>query len=139
MVPCTEKAWREILKPVEQTGCDGVELNFGCPHGMSERGMGSAVGQVPEYIEEVTGWCKQNTALPVFVKLTPNITDIRYPARAAHRAGAGEDFFSLRPYRAGDDLEVVGLSDFEKRLSGGHHRFAFPKAAEHEAVDGGSK
>ncbi len=88
MVPCNEKAWKEILKKVEQTGCDGVELNFGCPHGMSERGMGSAVGQVPEYIQEVTGWCKTHTELPVFVKLTPNITNICYPARAAHAGGA---------------------------------------------------
>jgi len=88
MVPCNEKAWRDILKRVEQTGCDAVELNFGCPHGMSERGMGSAVGQVPEYIRDVTGWCKQSTKLPVFVKLTPNITDIRFPARAAHEGGA---------------------------------------------------
>ena len=45
-----EEAWKEILHRVEDTGCDGVELNFGCPHGMSERGMGSAVGQVPEYV-----------------------------------------------------------------------------------------
>ena len=88
MVPCNEKAWRDILKKVEQTGCDAVELNFGCPHGMSERGMGSAVGQVPEYIEEVTAWCKTHTALPVFVKLTPNISDIRHPARAALKGGA---------------------------------------------------
>jgi len=55
---------------------------------MSERGMGSAVGQVPEYIEMVTRWCKQNTRMPVIVKLTPNITDIRKPARAAHAGGA---------------------------------------------------
>jgi dihydropyrimidine dehydrogenase (NAD+) subunit PreA len=88
MVPCHEQAWKDILKAVEQTGCDGVELNFGCPHGMSERGMGSAVGQVPQYIQDVTGWCKQHSDLPVFVKLTPNITDIRYPARAAHAGGA---------------------------------------------------
>ncbi len=88
MVPCNEQAWKNILKQVEQTGCDGVELNFGCPHGMSERGMGSAVGQVPEYIQEVTAWCKTHTSLPVFVKLTPNITDIRRPARAAFAGGA---------------------------------------------------
>jgi dihydropyrimidine dehydrogenase (NAD+) subunit PreA len=50
--------------------------------------MGSAVGQVPEYIEMVTRWCKQNTRMPVIVKLTPNITDIRYPARAAKKGGA---------------------------------------------------
>ncbi len=73
---------------MEETECDGVELNFGCPHGMSERGMGSAVGQVPEYIEMVARWCKQHTRMPVIVKLTPNITDIRYPARAALRGGA---------------------------------------------------
>jgi dihydropyrimidine dehydrogenase (NAD+) subunit PreA len=55
---------------------------------MSERGMGSAVGQVPEYVEMVTRWCKQNTRMPVIVKLTPNITSILQPARAARRGGA---------------------------------------------------
>ena len=88
MVPCTEAAWRAILPMVEDTGCDGVELNFGCPHGMSERGMGAAVGQVPEYIGLVTAWCKQHSKLPVIVKLTPNITDIRKPALAARQNGA---------------------------------------------------
>lgn len=88
MVPCEEQSWRDILPLVEDTGADGIELNFGCPHGMSERGMGSAVGQVPEYIEMVTRWCKQYTRMPVIVKLTPNITDVRYPARAAKAGGA---------------------------------------------------
>jgi len=88
MVPCDEASWKNILPRVEDTGCDGIELNFGCPHGMSERGMGSSVGQVPEYIEMVARWCKTFTHLPVIVKLTPNITDIRYPARAARQGGA---------------------------------------------------
>lgn len=88
MVPCEEDPWKKILPLVEDTGADAVELNFGCPHGMSERGMGSAVGQVPEYIEMVARWCKQHTRMPVIVKLTPNITDIRYPARAANAGGA---------------------------------------------------
>lgn len=88
MVPCEEEAWKAILPRVEETGADGIELNFGCPHGMSERGMGSAVGQVPEYIEMVTRWCKQYYSKPVIVKLTPNITDIRKPAAAAKRGGA---------------------------------------------------
>src|SRR5262249_51874491 len=73
---------------VEDTGADGVELNFGCPHGMSERGMGSAVGQVPEYVEMVVRWCKQYSKLPVIVKLTPNVTNILRPARAAKQGGA---------------------------------------------------
>ncbi|MDD2877768.1 MAG: NAD-dependent dihydropyrimidine dehydrogenase subunit PreA [Acidiphilium sp.] len=88
MVPCDEASWYSILRRVEETGADGVELNFGCPHGMSERGMGSAVGQVPAYVEMVTTWCKQHSRLPVIVKLTPNITDILLPAAAAQRGGA---------------------------------------------------
>ncbi|UWQ99361.1 NAD-dependent dihydropyrimidine dehydrogenase subunit PreA [Rhodobacteraceae bacterium S2214] len=88
MVPCEEEAWKAILPLVEDCGADGIELNFGCPHGMAERGMGSAVGQVPEYIEMVTRWCKQYYSKPVIVKLTPNITDIRKPAAAAKRGGA---------------------------------------------------
>ncbi|WP_131193989.1 NAD-dependent dihydropyrimidine dehydrogenase subunit PreA [Lichenihabitans psoromatis] len=88
MVPCDEASWKAILPRVEETGADGIELNFGCPHGMSERGMGSAVGQVPEYIEMVARWCKAYTRMPVIVKLTPNIADIRHPARAAKRGGA---------------------------------------------------
>jgi len=88
MVPCEEESWKNILKKVEDTNADGIELNFGCPHGMSERGMGSAVGQVPEYVEMVTRWCKTHTRMPVLVKLTPNISDVRKPARAAHAGGA---------------------------------------------------
>ena len=88
MVPCEEEPWKKILARVAETGADGVELNFGCPHGMSERGMGSAVGQVPEYIQMVAEWCKQHTDMPVIVKLTPNITDIRRPAEAAKQGGA---------------------------------------------------
>lgn len=88
MVPCEEEPWKAILPLVEATGADGVELNFGCPHGMAERGMGSAVGQVPEYIEMVTRWVKKYTRMPCIVKLTPNITDVKLPAEAAMRGGA---------------------------------------------------
>ncbi len=87
MVPCEEDAWKAILPLVEETACDGIELNFGCPHGMSERGMGAAVGQVPEYVEMVVRWCKQYSRMPVITKLTPNVTDVRRPARAAKNGG----------------------------------------------------
>ncbi|MDG1581592.1 NAD-dependent dihydropyrimidine dehydrogenase subunit PreA [Pseudomonas sp. GOM6] len=88
MVPCEEESWKFILPLVEATGADAIELNFGCPHGMPERGMGAAVGQVPQYVEMVTRWCKTYCRLPVIVKLTPNITDVRMPARAALAGGA---------------------------------------------------
>jgi len=87
MVPCDEDSWKAILPLVEETAADGIELNFGCPHGMSERGMGAAVGQVPEYVEMVVRWCKQYSRMPVITKLTPNVTDVRRPARAAKNGG----------------------------------------------------
>jgi dihydropyrimidine dehydrogenase (NAD+) subunit PreA len=88
MAPLDEKAWKTLLTMIEDTGADGIETNFGCPHGMSERGMGSAMGQVPEYIQQVIAWCKHYSKLPVIAKMTPNITDIRQPARAAKAGGA---------------------------------------------------
>jgi dihydropyrimidine dehydrogenase (NAD+) subunit PreA len=108
MVPCEEKSWKAILPLVEDTGADGIELNFGCPHGMSERGMGSAVGQVPEYVEMVARWCKQYTRMPVIVKLTPNISDIRLPARAA-KAGGADAVSLINTVKAimGIDLETM--------------------------------
>jgi dihydropyrimidine dehydrogenase (NAD+) subunit PreA len=88
MVESKRETWHTIVKQAEDAGADGLELNFGCPHGMSERGMGSAVGQVPEYAELITSWVKEVARTPVLVKLTPNISDIRAVARAAKRGGA---------------------------------------------------
>src|SRR3954449_13580679 len=88
MVDSKREVWHDIVKRSEDAGADGLELNFGCPHGMSERGMGSAVGQVPEYACMITEWVKEVARTPVMVKLTPNITDIRAAARAAKRGHA---------------------------------------------------
>jgi dihydropyrimidine dehydrogenase (NAD+) subunit PreA len=88
MVESKPEAWYDIVEKVNDTGADGLELNFGCPHGMSERGMGAAVGQVPEYVQMITEWVMEKTRIPVLVKLTPNVTDIRKPGRAARAASA---------------------------------------------------
>ena len=88
MVESKRETWHDIVKRSEDAGADGLELNFGCPHGMSERGMGSAVGQVPEYSCMITEWVKEVARTPVLVKLTPNVTDIRAIALAAQRGGA---------------------------------------------------
>jgi dihydropyrimidine dehydrogenase (NAD+) subunit PreA len=88
MLPMKREAWSKYVPMIEDTGADALELNFGCPHGMSERGMGSAVGQVPEYIQQATEWCKAAARVPVIVKLTPNVTSILPPARAAKEGGA---------------------------------------------------
>ncbi|MFD1778361.1 NAD-dependent dihydropyrimidine dehydrogenase subunit PreA [Fredinandcohnia salidurans] len=88
MVEPKQEKWHEIVKRVEEVGVDGLELNFGCPHGMAERGMGSASGQVPSLVEQQTYWVKEVAQTPVIVKLTPNITDITATAEAATRGGA---------------------------------------------------
>ncbi len=84
----TREQWHDYVKRSADSGADGIELNYGCPHGMCERGMGSAVGQQPDVLEKITGWVMETATIPVIVKLTPNITDITAPARAARRAGA---------------------------------------------------
>jgi dihydropyrimidine dehydrogenase (NAD+) subunit PreA len=84
----TKEEWHQIIKDVENAGVDGIELNFGCPHGMCERGMGSAVGQDPEVLEVLVSWVMEVAKVPVIVKLTPNVSHIQDPAIAAQKGGA---------------------------------------------------
>jgi dihydropyrimidine dehydrogenase (NAD+) subunit PreA len=84
----TEAEWKDLIKRSIDAGADGLELNFGCPHGMCERGMGSAVGQEPKINERITGWAVQYSTVPVLVKLTPNVSDIVPHGMAAKRGGA---------------------------------------------------
>lgn len=88
MVEPKREKWHEIVKRVQDVGVDGFELNLGCPHGMSERGMGSATGQHPDLVEKCAMWTKEAAEVPVIVKLTPNITDITVTAEAAAKGGA---------------------------------------------------
>ncbi len=102
--------WQELTRMVQDTGVDGFELNFSCPHGMTERKMGSEMGEHPDLTEEVTSWVTEVSKIPVWAKMTPNITNIREPALAAVRGGAvgisaintilsviGVDLETLRP------------------------------------------
>ncbi len=88
MVESKRESWHEMVRRAEDAGSDALELNFGCPHGMNERGMGAAVGQVPEYTEMITSWVKEAAHTPVIVKLTPNVTDIARIGVAAEKGGA---------------------------------------------------
>jgi dihydropyrimidine dehydrogenase (NAD+) subunit PreA len=88
MVESKRETWHEFVRRAEDAGADALELNFGCPHGMSERGMGASVGQVPDYTEMITSWVKEAAKTPVIVKLTPNVTDIARVALAAEKGGA---------------------------------------------------
>ncbi len=88
MEEVNKDAWIEIIQRCEAAGVDAFELNFSCPHGLPERKMGAAMGQDPDILEEVCGWVKSATKLPVWAKMTPNITHIEEPGRAALRGGA---------------------------------------------------
>ena len=126
MVESKPEAWRDIVRRIEDTGVDGIELNYGCPHGMSERGMGSAVGQVPEYCEQITGWVKDSCRIPVIVKLTPNITNIVYPARAAVAAKADAiSLINTLNSIVGVDLDTLEVTPSIGKKSG-HGGFAGP-------------
>ena len=126
MVDSKPEAWREIVERSEDTGADGIELNYGCPHGMSERGMGSAIGQVPEYCERITRWVMEAATIPVIVKLTPNITNIVLPARAGVAAGAN----ALSLINTINSIVGVDLDTLELTPSiggrGGHGGYAGP-------------
>ncbi|XP_066332458.1 dihydropyrimidine dehydrogenase (NADP(+)), chloroplastic-like [Miscanthus floridulus] len=80
-------AWHELIERVEESGVDALEINFSCPHGMPERKMGAAVGQDCDLLEEVCGWINEKATVPVWAKMTPNITDITQPARVSLKSG----------------------------------------------------
>jgi dihydropyrimidine dehydrogenase (NADP+)/dihydropyrimidine dehydrogenase (NAD+) subunit PreA len=83
-----KEAWLEIVERCQACGVDGFELNFSCPHGLPERKMGAAMGENPEILEEVVGWVMRAAKKPVWAKMTPNVTHIEDPSRAALKAGA---------------------------------------------------
>jgi dihydropyrimidine dehydrogenase (NAD+) subunit PreA len=126
MVESKRETWHDMVRRTVDTGCDGIELNYGCPHGMSERGMGAAVGQVPEYCRMITEWVMEASTIPVLVKLTPNIADIRFPARAAKLGGAN----GLSLINTINTIMGVDLDTFELTPSidgrGGHGGYAGP-------------
>jgi dihydropyrimidine dehydrogenase (NAD+) subunit PreA len=126
MVESKRETWHDIVKRTIDTGADGIELNYGCPHGMSERGMGAAVGQVPEYCSMITGWVTEVSTIPVLVKLTPNISDIRFPARAARKGGAhGISLINTINSIMGVDLGTLELTP-SINGKGGHGGYAGP-------------
>ena len=88
MADNNRNAWHELIKKVEDTGAHGFELNFGCPHGMTERGMGAAVGQDPEIACMVVEWVMEKATIPVITKLTPNVHSVVPTGRSVVKAGS---------------------------------------------------
>ena len=121
MEECNKDAWVEIVERTQETGVDAFELNFSCPHGLPERRMGAAMGQDPEILTEVCSWVNEVATIPVWAKMTPNITHIEDPARASLEAGCegisaintilsttGVDLDTLRPEPTVEGYSVPG-------------------------------
>lgn len=81
-------SWQNLTEVVQDAGCDAIEMNVSCPHGMPEAGIGSAIGQNPQMVQEITRMVVSVSDVPVYVKLTPNVTDIGHIARSAALGGA---------------------------------------------------
>ncbi|MDI3483601.1 MAG: dihydroorotate dehydrogenase catalytic subunit [Methanobacteriaceae archaeon] len=64
---------------------DMIELNISCPHAME--GYGATIGQDPQLTFKVVEAVKEACEVPVAVKLTPNVTDIKEIALKAEEAG----------------------------------------------------
>jgi len=116
-----KEAWQQIIREVQDTGVDGFELNLSCPHGLPERKMGMAMGEDPSICQEVVGWVKEVSRIPVWAKMTPNVGDPVVPARASVKAGAdcistintilciiGVDLRTLRPMPTVEGYTVPG-------------------------------
>lgn len=80
--------WRKLAKMMQEAGADALELNFSCPHGLPEKGMGNTCSDLPEVAAEITRAVKSITTIPVWVKLSPNVTNISYLAQLCVKSGA---------------------------------------------------
>lgn len=120
MSPVDKTAWQTLVRTLNNTPADAFELNFSCPHGMPEKGIGMAIGTDAEVSAKITEWVKEVAQKPVFVKLSPNVTDIAKIGHAVKKAGAdglaaintvqgfmGVDLNTLRPL-----LDVNGKTTF---------------------------
>src|SRR5215470_11664885 len=101
-------AWVEIVERCQEVGVDAFECNFSCPHGLPERRMGSAMGENPEILTEVCSWVMSAAKVPVWAKMTPNVTHIEDPTRASLKAGC-EGVSAINTIRSviGVDLDTL--------------------------------
>lgn len=113
MAEVCKEQWQKMAVSLQKAGADALELNFSCPHGMPEKGLGSAIGQDEELTRLITSWVKEVVSIPVIVKLTPNVTDIGRLALAAEKGGAD----GLAAINTVQSLVAIDLDTFEPQPS----------------------
>jgi dihydropyrimidine dehydrogenase (NAD+) subunit PreA len=114
-------AWAKLIESMNQVGCDAVELNLGCPHGMPERDMGAVCSQDADIVYNIVSTAKAASKVPILTKLTPNVTNIKVMAQAAKRGGSdaitvintvngiiGIDIYKRKPHLSVNGYTAVG-------------------------------
>lgn len=109
MAPVEKVEWQNLVKTFNNSEIDAFELNFSCPHGMPEKGIGMAIGTHPEISAMITEWVMEVAQKPVFVKLSPNVTSIAEIVKAVETAGAN-GFSAINTVQS---LMGVDLDTFE--------------------------
>jgi len=109
MAPVVKEEWQKLVLTLNEAEIDAFELNFSCPHGMPEKGIGMAIGTDPEISSMITKWVMSVAKKPVFVKLSPNVTNIVAIAKAVEEAGA-DGFAAINTVQS---LMGVDLDTFE--------------------------
>lgn len=109
MAPVIKEEWQKLVKTFNNSEVDAFELNFSCPHGMPEKGIGMAIGTDPQISEMITQWVMEVAQKPVFVKLSPNVTNIVEIAKVVENAGAD----GLSAINTVQSLMGVNLDTFE--------------------------
>jgi dihydroorotate dehydrogenase (NAD+) catalytic subunit len=102
----------QILNGV--AGIHGIEINVSCPN--VKKG-GIAFGACPEAAAEVTRKVRGETDLPLIVKLTPNVTDIKEVAEAVEAGGA--DAVSLINTLTGMSVDIERRRPHLANVTGG--------------------
>ncbi len=111
MAPVVKEEWQSLIKTFNNSEVDAFELNFSCPHGMPEKGIGMAIGTNPEISSMITKWVMEVAKKPVFVKLSPNVTNIAEIVKAVEAAGAN-GFAAINTVQS---LMGIDLDTFEPK------------------------
>ena len=111
----TEGEYVEVCQKLDQAdGVAAIELNVSCPN--TEQG-GMIFGNDACALAAITAASRKATRLPLLVKLSPNVTDIRITARAAVEGGA--DILSLVNTFVGMQMDVERRRPVLKKICGG--------------------
>jgi dihydroorotate dehydrogenase (NAD+) catalytic subunit len=111
----TYDEYKKVAKKLSSAkGVHALEVNISCPN---VKNGGLSFGCDPRIAARVTRTVKEATALPVIVKLTPNVTDIASIAQAVEKAGA--DAVSLINTLTGMSVDLKTRRPHLKNITGG--------------------